>query len=390
MQMTDSDYMKTMKSCIQELLSRPVKFHLVFTMVEELVVITGVNGFIGFATFRTALEAGYRVRATVRRQELIDKLKSMKSIKQHLQKIEFVIVKDIADPTAFHGLLDGADYAINIASPLPGKSEDATSLAALKANAVDPAVNSTLAMLQEASKTQTIKRVVVTSSIAAISPFSNMFVEPTDKTYTHESRVLDAAFSNELDAYFASKSEALNKSLEYMDSVKPHFDLVNIMPGGVIGAHEFAETIEQLAVPINVVPLGEMLGKAAFPPFAMTGVHIQDVADIHVGALNPKIPGNRGYILMMDGSCATSWSETNGIVQELFPESVKDGTFPLNGGQQNWAIKFEASDVEEIFDFKYRSYKEMVKSLVTQYLKLLASDPAKGKDGFRLNMETVS
>jgi nucleoside-diphosphate-sugar epimerase len=286
-------------------------------MTGELVVITGVNGFIGYATLRTALQAGFRVRGTVRRQELVDKIKAMDSIKAHLDNLELRIVKEIFAPDAFHGLLDGASYMINIASPLPGKGILANTPEEARAKIVDPAVKSTVSMLEEAAKTPTIKRVVVTSSIGAITPFMDLIAAPSDNPtlYTHESRVYDPPVADEFTAYIASKSEALNASLAFMEKEKPQFDLINIMPGCVIGPHEMASSIEELAIPLNVIPLGVLNGKPAFGPFGMADVHVQDVADVQVGALNPKIPGNRGYILVRDGSGISQWTEAADIVK---------------------------------------------------------------------------
>jgi uncharacterized protein YbjT (DUF2867 family) len=88
-------------------------------MALDLVLITGVNGYVGFKVLRKALEAGYRVRATIRREEMIENLKNVESIKPHLDKIEFVVIKDLAEPTAFHGVLDGVAYALHVASPIP-------------------------------------------------------------------------------------------------------------------------------------------------------------------------------------------------------------------------------------------------------------------------------
>jgi nucleoside-diphosphate-sugar epimerase len=239
-------------------------------------------------------------------------------------------------------------------------------------------------LLEEAFKTPTVKRVVITSSISAITSFKEMTTEPTGELYTHQSRVINPSFSNAWDAYFAAKAAGLNAADAFMESRKPSFDLIHLMVGSVIGPQEVAKSVAEVAIPMNIVPLGVVLGQPGVGPLGMTAVYIDDVADIHIHSLDPKIEGNRGYILIADGTCSLSWSEANKYAQELFPEAVKDGRFPLNGGQQDFTLRYETSDTEKMFGIKFKSYKEQVESLFSQYLDLLAKAPEPDSTGIRL------
>ena len=66
----------------------------------------------------TALASGYRVRATVRKQEQIDTIKDAKSIKPHVNNLEIVVVPDILKEGAFDAALKDVIYVLHIASPL--------------------------------------------------------------------------------------------------------------------------------------------------------------------------------------------------------------------------------------------------------------------------------
>jgi nucleoside-diphosphate-sugar epimerase len=62
--------------------------------------------------------------------------------------------------------LDGADYVIHLAHPIPSGPD--------KEYYFTPAVKATTALLQEAARVPSIKKVVITSSIAALMPLNGI------------------------------------------------------------------------------------------------------------------------------------------------------------------------------------------------------------------------
>jgi nucleoside-diphosphate-sugar epimerase len=133
-------------------------------MPSGLIFITGATGFIGSAVAFDALNAGYSLRISIRKESQIPKLK--KVLSQFEDKIEFVVVPDITQESSFAGKLDGVDYVLHLASPLPHGTNKETYFG--------PALKGTTAILKEAAKVSTIKRVVVTSSIAALIPVTGI------------------------------------------------------------------------------------------------------------------------------------------------------------------------------------------------------------------------
>jgi nucleoside-diphosphate-sugar epimerase len=131
-------------------------------MSKSLIFITGGTGFIGAEVIHQALEAGYRVRLSVRKpeQEIIVKERYPK----HASDIETVIISDITKRGSFETALNDVDYVIHLASPLAGKGMD------LKKDFIEPAVGGTAAILYAALKFPNIKTVVVTSSAIGIMP----------------------------------------------------------------------------------------------------------------------------------------------------------------------------------------------------------------------------
>jgi hypothetical protein len=65
-----------------------------------------------------ALEAGYRIRAPVRRSEQINAIKATKSVQPYLDNLELVIVPYILVDDAYDVVLAGVTSVIHVASPL--------------------------------------------------------------------------------------------------------------------------------------------------------------------------------------------------------------------------------------------------------------------------------
>lgn len=131
-------------------------------MSESLVFITGGTGFIGAEVVQQALEAGYRVRLSIRKPEQAEIVKGR--YPDYASKIETVVIPDISERKPFETALENVQYVIHLASPVPGKGVD------LKEDYIKPALQGTEAILYAALKFPKIKTIVVTSSAIALLP----------------------------------------------------------------------------------------------------------------------------------------------------------------------------------------------------------------------------
>ena len=157
-------------------------------MSTQIVLITGATGHIGFRTLVFALQAGYRVRVALRKLEQADKIKTTASIQPFLDSIEFVQVPDITAADAYSEAIKGVDLVLHVASPIPSGSSPGEVrsgtyeyvLVRSHSNLApqndwqkvfyDPAVKGTTSMLSAAAKERSVKRVVITSSVAVLEP----------------------------------------------------------------------------------------------------------------------------------------------------------------------------------------------------------------------------
>lgn len=91
----------------------------------------------------------------------------MPRVQPYLEDLEFAKVPNIGVENAYDFVLEGATYVLHIASPLPSEASGD-----FEEKVIKPAVQGTIGLLKTAQKVPTIKRIVITSSHAAIQPFS--------------------------------------------------------------------------------------------------------------------------------------------------------------------------------------------------------------------------
>lgn len=74
---------------------------------DSLVLVTGVNGYIGSHIADQLLEAGYRVRGTTRSLEKVKGLSALWEQKYGPGKVEFIVISDMSRAGAFDEAVKG-------------------------------------------------------------------------------------------------------------------------------------------------------------------------------------------------------------------------------------------------------------------------------------------
>ncbi|TVY44050.1 putative uncharacterized oxidoreductase, partial [Lachnellula occidentalis] len=280
-------------------------------MAGELVFITGATGFIGFAVLHQALESGYRVRISIRKEPQIQTLSSHPLIAPFVTqgKVSFAIVPDITVAGAFDEVLKDVVYVEHLAAALPGPVSLLPFLFILSEKApggshankgiktdnpeqdiVQPAIHGTTSILTSALLHASIKRIVITSSIAAILS-STAQSASTPTTYTSTSRVSPlptGPWPNGIEAYRGAKALALDATDRFVAEKKPRFSIVNVMPGYVIGRNALAMSARELQSGSNNVVLGLVTGNVRKEAQLATVVDVRDVARVQVEALDGR------------------------------------------------------------------------------------------------------
>ena len=185
---------------------------------EALVCVTGAGGFVGSQLVRLLLAQGYRVRGTCRNPAKDKHLGVLPGADERLD----LVAADLLTPGAFDDAFADVTTVMHTASPYVIDVKDP------QAELVTPAVEGTLNVLRAAKNNPRIKRVVLTSSVAAVSdqPEKNRVLTETDWNQTSTLR---------RNPYHFSKTLAEKAAWDFMRAERPNFDLAVINPAGVIG-----------------------------------------------------------------------------------------------------------------------------------------------------------
>jgi dihydroflavonol-4-reductase len=231
------------------------------------VLVTGATGFIASRIVEQLLAAGYLVRGTVRSLKKpgdVDRLRTLPFAAERLELVE----ADLTHLGSFDTPAAGCEVVIHTASPYVLTVNDPLT------ELIGPALNGTRNVLAACAKTSTVKRVVLTSSMAAVTD------EP-DSTRTLTEADWNTKSSLSRNPYYYSKTVAERAAWQFVSQEKPGFDLVAINPFMVIGPSLTAglNTSNQLFVD---------LVKGTYPGIiALTWgfVDVRDVAEAHVRAM---------------------------------------------------------------------------------------------------------
>ena len=182
------------------------------------VCVTGATGFVAAWLVRELLERGIQVRGTVRKVASAGHLRALPGAAEHLELVE----ADLTKPASFEPAVRGCAVVFHTASPYVIHVDDP------RRDLVDPAVHGTLGVLRACAAAPDVLRVVLTSSMAAVTD------EPDS------SRVLTEADWNEKSTlqrnpYYFSKTLAERAAWTFMEQQKPRFDLVALNPFMIMG-----------------------------------------------------------------------------------------------------------------------------------------------------------
>ncbi|KAI3011527.1 hypothetical protein CBS147346_1086 [Aspergillus niger] len=341
----------------------------------KLVLITGATGHVGHAVLLRALSAGYQVRITLREPSKAALIRDSLPGRDHLHRLSFVTVCDFTQRGAFDEALQDVSYIIHIASPLqrPAYTD-------YNRDIIAPTVQGTSNLLHSALNHPTVQRIVITSSTSAIldiNPTNNLPLTPSDHpispTHRHPNYGPDFITTSE-HAYIAAKTAALNLASAFRAQNSPHFDIIHLLPGYVFGPKGLATTPREAISGSNVFGIGLVMRKGSWRDWVVEAMscHVDDIAEAHVNALDPRVAGNQDFIL----SVPFRPEEVKSIIRKRFPEEgdmVKEGIFAGGNEYYRWFhVSYDVSSSEEmLLGRKLRGIEEQIVDSAKQVLALV-------------------
>jgi len=284
--------------------------------------VTGATGFIVCQLIKLLLEKGYRVRGTVHSKDPA-KVKHVLAIQEQvggdLELFEADLLKELSFAEAFRD----CDYVAHVASPFVTTVKDP------QRDLVDPAVNGTLAVLRACGFYQSIKRVVLTSSMASVT-------DSPDGMLTED--IWNVKSSLKRNPYYFSKVEAEKAAWKFVKENKTHYDLVTILPFFVWGPSLAPNPSESLSVIISLL-------QGSFPMIMSLDfgfVDVRDVAIAHVLAI--ECPQAKGRYICFNKKL--SMRELVEMVRKICPDPAYTARLPTHGadcGAGDAVVKFMAN-----------------------------------------------
>ena len=227
-------------------------------------LVSGASGFIAAHVVEQGLAAGHQVTGTVRNPEDAARVGHLRGL-AGADRLTLVAA-DLMAPDPFSAHMD-VDAVLHLASPY------AITVADPQRDLVDPAVQGTLAMLRAAAASRRVKRVVLTSSMAAVTD------SPGDKVLTEADWNDQSSLTR--NPYYYSKTLAERAAWDFMAREKPGFDLVAINPFLVVGPCHTATINTSVQTLVNLI-------RGTYPAvMALTWgfVDVRDVAAAHLAAV---------------------------------------------------------------------------------------------------------
>lgn len=265
-----------------------------------MVCVTGASGYIASWLVKLLLLRGYTVKATVRSlhdPSKTEHLLALDGAKERLHLFE----ANLTEEGSFDSAVDGCDGVFHTASPV------LISVADPQVELIDPAVKGTLNVLKSCAKIPSVKRVVVTSSMASVM-YTGTPLKPgvvIDETWFSDPVLCEQSKL----WYPLSKTLAEDAGSKF--SKENGIDLVTVHPGYVIGPI--------LQPTLNLTSEGILnfikSGKEVFTDGIYRYVDVRDVAYAHIFAF--EIPSASGRYCLV--GTVTYSSEVIKILHKLYP-----------------------------------------------------------------------
>ena len=248
-------------------------------MADQLILLTGISGFIAKHCAAELLNAGYRVRGTVRSLSKADTVRATLAKHCDVSKLEFAAA-DLTSDAGWAEAASGAYGVLHVASPFPlAQPKDENDL-------IRPAVDGTLRVLKAAVAAGVTRFVQTSSTVAVMYGHSDGHPQPFNEDDWSDLN------GSHVSAYAKSKTLAERAARAYVagEGNSLHFSTIN--PGFVLGPlmdNDAGSSAEAIAM--------FMRGKyPGCPKLYFPCVDVRDIGKMHRLALETSEPSGGRYL----------------------------------------------------------------------------------------------
>ena len=280
-----------------------------------LALVTGATGYIATHVIQQLLLSGnYRVRGTVRSLKNEEKVKALKELVPDAKYPLDLCEADLQNKESWPPAVQGCKYVFHIASPFPSGAPKHPD------DVIRPAVDGTINVLTACADSGSVKKVVLTSSIAAIS--CGFIGHPKQKqghVYTEE----DWSPPEGCPPYERSKTLAEKAAWDFVKELpeEKKFEMAVVNPGMVTGPALTKSAGTSLGVIVGLLK-GDIPG---FPEVNSILVDVRDVAKCEIIAMEKSDSNGNRYALVAE-SGLPFLQVAHWLKEEFGPQGYKVGT----------------------------------------------------------------
>lgn len=270
----------------------------------KTVCVTGASGFIGSHVVKQLLEKGYTVRGTVRDASNTDKYGWLNKLAEGTPGTLELFSADLEKEGSYDEAMRGCELVCHVAAVVKMKSAEP------QREIVDPTVQGTKNVFSSILKARAAKRVVLTSSMAAVIQMSN----PESYVHTEEDWHTELTLRH---PYPMAKTLSERLAWKVYEEQKEddgwRFELAVVNPAFVLG-----DILHKSHVTTSVSLIRMLVnGSRPFAPdFYWSVVHVRDVARVHVLCLEREDAKGR-FIVAQDGTM--SFLDAAAIAKKEYP-----------------------------------------------------------------------
>jgi dihydroflavonol-4-reductase len=268
------------------------------------VMVTGATGYVAGRLVEKLLSEGITVHAAVRSPENKEKTKYLDALAEKLPGLIKYFKADLMDEGSYDEAMAGCEVVYHTASPFALQVDDP------KKDLVDPALKGTRNVLESVNRTESVKRVVVTSSCAAIYGDSKDVLDMPNQQLTEDQ--WNTTSSLEHQPYSYSKTVAEKEAWKIAEA-QDRWRLVTINPSFVLGPGINPHATSESYGIMKQIGQGDF--KMGAPEFNIGCIDVRDLAVAHYRAGTLPDAEGRHIISAHD----SSFGEIASIIKNNYP-----------------------------------------------------------------------
>lgn len=268
------------------------------------VMVTGATGYVAGRLVEKLLSEGITVHAAIRNPDNKEKTKYLDELAEKLPGSIKYFKADLLDEGSYDEAMKGCEVVYHTASPFALNVKDP------QRDLVDPAKKGTRNVLESANRTESVKRVVVTSSCAAIYGDSKDTLSMPNQKLKED--IWNTSSSLEHQPYSYSKTVAEQEAWKIAGE-QDRWKLVTINPSFVLGPGINPHATSESYGIMKQIGKGDF--KMGAPAFNIGCIDVRDLAEAHYKAGTLPDAEGRHIISAHD----SSFGELASIIKEKYP-----------------------------------------------------------------------